>query len=118
MEKTTTVGSPKGPRPHLWVTGTDPAIRKQYYAWHRARAQAHYRNEVWTLSFIEFKEVWGCNWDRRGRHPDQLQMIRLDFLAPWSFENVAVVDRPTFHKKQVEIRRFYKTTPRKFPRKV
>jgi hypothetical protein len=112
------VGAPPGPRPHRWVTGPDPELRKQYYAWHRAKSQAHYREEEWLFTFEQYQAVWGLKWSQRGRGRDDLQMVRRDFLAAWEPSNVKIVARPEFTAKQLEIREYYKHTPRKTPRKV
>jgi hypothetical protein len=55
----------------------------------RARAQANFRKEGWTMTFEEFEQMWNQDgsWEQRGRRADDLLMTRLDSGMPWSFEN-------------------------------
>ena len=117
MTHSTRAGLPRtGPRPEVWVSGPDPEVRKRYYAWLRSRSQAAYRKEPWTITFEQYQQLWGDQWARRGRGPDDLQMIRKDFLAAWTADNVSIVTRPEFTCKQIEIRRYYQANPRLVPR--
>ena len=105
-------GSPPGPRPHTWITGTDPVRHVQYDAWLKSRAQAAYRGESWDLPFEVWEQIWGTNWHRRGRGLDDLQMMRDDWDLPWHESNVILVDRREFYRRQ-GIRKRYLNTIRK-----
>jgi hypothetical protein len=91
-------------RPHTWITGPDPLRHEQYTAWSRTRAQAHHRGETWNLSFDHWVEIWGSNWSRRGRHRDNLVLMKRVWNQPWSHTNCELVDRVTFHTRQAKIK--------------
>ena len=97
-------GKGTGPRPHTWIVGSDPVLHDQYNAWHKARAQAHYRGEQYDISFEDWVYIWGTNWSRRGRTPDSLVLMRRRWQEPWSRRNAQLVDRPTFHARQATIK--------------
>jgi len=89
----------KGIRPHTWkVQGEVP--HKQYTAWLRAKAQANYRKEIWTLSFEEFQKLWQGVWDFRGRGRDDYVMSRDDHHGAWSIGNVSCIRRYEYLKRQ------------------
>jgi len=97
-------GKGLGPRPHTWVTGPDELRHTQYIAWHKARAQAHFRGEEWRLTFPEYARIWGDQWHRKGRHKDSLMLMKKKWQKPWTKSNVELVDRATFHQRQVKIK--------------
>lgn len=97
-------GKGTGPRPHTWLAGTDPVRHRQYDAWHKARAQAHYRGEQYLITFEDWVALWGNNWSRRGRGADCLMLMKRDWQQPWTKQNAELVDRPTFHKRQHQIK--------------
>ena len=39
----------RGPRPHLWRQGPDPAVRRDRYRYLRSKAQAKYLGQAWTI---------------------------------------------------------------------
>lgn len=88
-----------GPRPLLWLTGTDPQRHARYIAWGRARAQALFRQEGWTLTFEEFEQIWGQDWPRRGRASDDLCMTRADPDEPWSVHNAELITRAEHNRR-------------------
>lgn len=91
-----------GPRPHTWVTGTDPLRHEQYQAFLRAKAQANFRNEGWELTFPEWARAWDPYWHQRGRGPGQRIMSRKDWRLPWTTDNIMICDRSTWRKHQVQ----------------
>ena len=93
-------GAPQGPRPHTWVTGPDPVRHAQYDAWLKSRAQANYRGEVWELEFKDWVAAWGDQWHRRGRTKDTLQLMRDNAQLPWRKDNIVLVDRAEFYRRQ------------------
>jgi hypothetical protein len=84
---------PKGPRPQLWVTGTDPETHDQYRAFVQCRNQARFRSEPWELTFDQWQEHWAGRWHLRGRAADSLCITRRDCAAAWSDHNVIVITR-------------------------
>jgi hypothetical protein len=81
------------PRPHVWITGPDPVLHKQYRAYSQQRNQALWRGEVWNLEFADFVLAWGDLWHTRGRLADSNCMIRTDLSQPWSPGNIEIVSR-------------------------
>ena len=95
MTQTTkrTVGSPPGPRPHLWTTGPDPQTHQQYRAWVQTRNQAQYRGEIWKITFEQWQTLWHGRWHLRGRKADALCITRRDMSLPWSVKNAIIITR-------------------------
>lgn len=88
-----------GTRPHVWkVQGLVP--HQQYIAWQRAKAQAAFRDEAWTLTFEQFQTVWCGQWERRGRLRDDYCMTREDSQGAWSIDNVKCIPRLEYLRKQ------------------
>jgi hypothetical protein len=85
--------SPTGTHPDEWVY-KDPIQHVQHMAFLRARAQAKFRNEEWTLTIEEFFKMWGTDrWLSRGRKPTDLVMSRRDLEGPWSKDNAIIIAR-------------------------
>jgi len=83
------VGRPR----NSWITGSDPATHDKYVAWSKARAQAHFRGEVWSLSFDQWVDVWGTEWLQRGRGSHNLCLVRQDHSAAWDLSNIHIITR-------------------------
>jgi hypothetical protein len=83
----------RGLRSHLWISGPDPIDHAIHTAWARARAQAHFRNETWELTYEQYLHIWRPNWHLRGRAVDQLCMTRTDWTGAWCVQNVELVTR-------------------------
>jgi hypothetical protein len=79
-------------RPQTWVI-KDPEQHRKYLPWLRARAQANYRGEKWTLTFKQFNDLWGSLWDLRGRSSTDYCMTRRDSRRPWNAKNSIIVTR-------------------------
>lgn len=95
----------KGPAPWLWRTGPDPVRHQQYIAWQRARAQCRFRGEAWNLTFEDWVEFWGDDWERRGRLPGQVRMTRIDWDQPWQLANMAKMDQQEHNAHNAKRRR-------------
>lgn len=93
---------PTGPQPHLWKSGPDPTLHGQYTAWSRARAQAQFRGEDWQLTWPDWREIWGDQWHRRGRHRHSLMLMRRDWHEPWTVANCFLARRENYHYQQLE----------------
>jgi hypothetical protein len=98
-------GSPEGPRPHLWVTGSDPLRHDQYRAFIQARNQARWRGETWNLSFEQYEHLWAGQWHLRSRDSDGLSMSRTDRSQPWQVDNCFIATRTELNRRQVQYRR-------------
>lgn len=79
--------------------GKDPFWREKL-GFQRARAQAKFRGQKWLLGFDEYWELWQDHWNDRGRGIDQMCMIRLDYTKPWQWDNVKMVSRRDYLKKE------------------
>lgn len=101
---TTTDRYRRGPRPHVWQTGPDPVRHHMHTAWARSRAQAHFRGEIWDLSFAQYETVWGSRWPQRSRHRDGIMLMKKNWRLPWTIQNVDLVNRETFHIRQEKIK--------------
>jgi len=92
----------RGPRPQSWVTGPDPVEHKKYRIWIQQRNQAQWREEGWTISFEEWKQLWdeSGQWHNRGRERSCYCMTRIDRELPWTPDNVQIITREQHAKIQ------------------
>jgi hypothetical protein len=84
----------KGPRPHCRKY-PDPVDHKLFMDCMRARAQAWYFDQDWTISEDAYIELWRRN-DRylnKGRHNDQYCLVRRDYKQGWTLDNVQIITR-------------------------
>ena len=80
--------------------------RARHIPFLRARAQANFREEGWTLTFEQFCNIWTDEfWARRGKAVNSLVMTRLRKERPWSATNVKLSIRGTHLKKEIDNRR-------------
>jgi hypothetical protein len=87
------MGRKKGQNSNLWKY-PDELDHLRHIAFLKARAQANYRQEPWTLTIGDFFEIWRREiWCLRGKKPTELCMIRVDRAGPWSIDNCVVVTR-------------------------
>ena len=91
-EKRRRPGSPKGPRPHLRQY-PDDYTHRMYYGFLRMRAQAKFRGEIFELTFDDFRELWGLDYDRRGRASDSLVLTKKNTQFTWSKNNCHIIRR-------------------------
>lgn len=70
-----------------------PELRKKHRAFLVHQCQARFRNEPHDLTEQQYFEVWGDQWDQRGRRGDQLTMTRIDPDGAWTLDNVEIVTR-------------------------
>ena len=80
-------------RPYGIYKHEDPVLRAQHTAFHRMRAQAKHRGDLFELTFEEFESVWNGRWEQRGRKPHELCMRRIDATLPWRLDNITVIER-------------------------
>jgi DNA-binding transcriptional regulator/RsmH inhibitor MraZ len=74
---------------------------QRFIAWHRARAQANFRKEGWTITEEQWFEIWTPKkWQLRGRASSDLCLIRKDIDKPWSVNNIEMVTRKQQLAKQ------------------
>ena len=89
----TNSNKPKFERPGGWVE-KDPVQHEKYIPYLRARSQAAYRNESWTLTWEEFKILWPNQlWEMRGRKTNSMVMMRVVPELGWHLDNIIVLAR-------------------------
>ena len=82
-----------GPRPQTWKHGPSEALKDLNMAFLRARAQAKYRGEEWSLTFDEFRDRWAGRYPETGILSDCIVMVRSDPTGAWSFANTELMRR-------------------------
>lgn len=90
----------RGPRPHTWLAGPDEINHRLYTDCQRARAQANFRNEGWTITEQEYIDLWRQDdrYLRKGRKLEDLCLTRIDRTKPWSTDNVEIITREKHFK--------------------
>ena len=90
-----------GLRPHTWLIGTDPVDHKLYTACQRARAQAYFRGEEWTITEQEYIAIWRKNdaYLNKGRTPTSICMTMCDPDLGWHTDNVELISRREHFKQ-------------------
>ena len=72
----------------------DPLVHMRYKPFLRARAQAWFLEQEWTMTFEEFLGLWTVErWYCRGRGTSDLVMVRKDKDGAWSLDNCEIVTR-------------------------
>jgi len=81
--------------PWSWKSGPDEVDHRLYVDCQRARAQAKFRNEEWTITEEEYIGLWrqGDQYLYKGRTPSDLCLVRVDPEGSWSLDNVQIITR-------------------------
>lgn len=84
-----------GLRPHTWLIGTDPIDHRLYTDCQRARAQAHFRGEEWTITEQEYIAIWRKDdaYLKKGRTTMSICMTMSDPDLGWHTDNVELITR-------------------------
>lgn len=93
--------STRHPRPHLWVSGPDPRDHKIYKTWATSRAQAHFRNEQWDLTYEQYHALWDPHWENRGKKGHNVCLSRRDPGLPWDTSNAYIASRSEVMKVNI-----------------
>ena len=86
----------KGPRPNLWKTGPDPVLHQLRIKFLRARVQARFWCQGWTMTFKQFADRWldaGIDPFLPARYPDSMNLCRIDKAGDWSVRNTVMRNR-------------------------
>jgi len=82
------------PRRISTIVGPDPEVQRHYYRWLRAKAQARFWRQEWTIIWEDYLDLfktapgrWG------GRDGDALHLARKDTAEGWHLWNVHLVNR-------------------------
>jgi len=72
----------------------------------RARAQAAYRKERWSLTLEQWMELWSDPdvWYNRGKRSDQYGMTRINPYGSWSKNNIVIMTRREQIARSLNIR--------------
>ena len=94
-----------GPRPQSWKTGPDPEEHKRYRTFIQQKNQAQWREEGWTITFEQWKQIWADSgqWHNRGRERSCYCMTRKDVNQPWTAQNVIIITREEHSRKQAAL---------------
>jgi hypothetical protein len=95
----------RGPRPHTWLVGPDPQRHYLHQPWHKARSQAHYRGEIWDLTFEQWEKIWDGRFHLRGRGVDDLCMTMKDPELGWTETNAVIITRREQLRRQKQLRK-------------
>ena len=78
----------------------DRELQRKRNIFHRQRAQAKYRGEVWNIDFEQWWGLWEPYWDLRGRRPSDYCIRQLDNDFGWEMHNLEICERSTFFREQ------------------
>lgn len=81
--------------PQCWKSGEDLVDHRLYTDCQRARAQANYRAEEWTITESEYIALWKKNnqYLNKGRGTRDLCLVRCDYELGWHLDNVEIRSR-------------------------
>jgi len=82
-----------GPQPHTWITGPDPAIKQHRLRWSRARAQAKFWSQEWTLKWEDYLDLLKTAPGEWSRDANALNLTRVDTEEGWHIWNVRLMTR-------------------------
>ena len=84
----------KAPRPHL-RRYPDPVDNKLFMDCMRARAQAWYMGQEWTIQEDDYIHLWRTNnqYLNKGRGNTQFCLVRKDYEQGWHLDNVQIITR-------------------------
>jgi hypothetical protein len=76
-------------------THPDPVDHLLFTQWHRHRAQAHYRGELYELTAEQYQQWWRHEdrYLRRGRVAGSIVMARCRSDQPWHRDNITAISR-------------------------
>ena len=94
------MGRKLGPYPHTWRSGPDEINHRLYIDCQRARAQANYRGEVWTITEQEYIDLWRTDdrYKKKGRTVNSICLSKIDQDLDWTLDNVHFVTRQEHFK--------------------
>ena len=82
------------PRPHI-RRYPDVVDNKLFMDCMRARAQAWYMGQEWTITEDEYIKLWrtGDKYKNKGRRNEDFCLVRKDYDRGWHLDNVHIVTR-------------------------
>ena len=89
----------KGPRPNTWITGPDKAVRRHYYRFLKAKNQARFWKQEWTLTWEDYLDLYKTMHGRWSRAKNHKNLCRIDTQEGWHLWNVQLMTRLTAMKR-------------------
>jgi hypothetical protein len=83
----------KGPRPELWRTGPDKKVRQHYYRFLKARNQARFWAQEWTILWEDYLDIYKTMTGRWSRKKRDMNLARIDTSEGWHLWNVQLMKR-------------------------
>jgi len=105
MRHTMYTNRQRGPRPHIWKYGPDPARKRLHLAFMRSKAQAKFRSETWAMDFYDFEQRWAGRYAETGIASSSPIMARRDPMGPWSLDNTELRIRGENQSRMHSIKR-------------
>ena len=105
MRHTMYTNRQRGPRPHIWKYGPDPARKRLHLAFMRSKAQAKFRSETWAMDFYDFEKRWAGRYAETGIASSSPIMARRDPMGPWSLDNTELRIRGENQSRMHSIKR-------------
>jgi len=82
-----------GPQPHLWRTGPDKEVRQHYYRFLKARNQARFWAQEWTILWEDYLDIYKTMTGRWSRKKRDMNLVRIDTSEGWHLWNVELMKR-------------------------
>ena len=82
-----------GPSPDTWLTGPDPEVRDHRRRWSRARAQARFWSQEWTILWEDYLDLLKTAPGEWSRDSEALNLTRVDTREGWHIWNVRLMRR-------------------------
>ena len=79
--------------PEAWKTGPDPEVRRHYYRFLRAKAQARFWQQEWTILWEDYLDLFKTAPGEWGRTKDNQNLTRVDTSEGWHVWNVRLMRR-------------------------
>ena len=96
-----------GPQPDTWITGPDPQVKAHRLRWSRAKSQARFWSQEWTILWEDYLDLLKTAPGEWSRDADDLNLTRIDTQKGWHIWNVRLMrrkdamKRPTKGKQRV-----------------
>lgn len=82
-----------GPQPDSWITGPDPEIKEHRRRWSRAKAQARFWSQEWTILWEDYLDLFKTAAGEWSRDANALNLTRVDTEEGWHIWNVRLMKR-------------------------
>jgi hypothetical protein len=79
--------------PSTWKTGPDPEVRQHYYRFLKARNQARFWQQPWTLKWEDYLDLFKTAPGEWSRDAGALNLVRVDTRKGWHIWNVQLMTR-------------------------